>query len=373
MSKTKENAPMHEKQPKILLVDDNRKNLDVLSEVLDNQFVLLFALDGVSGLQRAEAGQPDLILLDVMMPDLDGFETCRRLKASIHTAAIPVIFMTALSETPDKVKGFSLGAVDYITKPFQPEEVLARINTHLHIQRLQQELQVKNTTLKAKNEELEEKNLLLADRETHLKHLVEEKTHKIENITLALVNALEHANALNDDDTGRHIKRIGVYSAFLAELAGCDQDFVKRIKLYAPLHDVGKVGLPDTLLKKNGRYSPEEFIAMQNHVVLGASLLENEGIDLMARNIACYHHEKWDGSGYAEGLVGEAIPLEARIVALVDAYDALISKRVYKEAFSENRTDRIIRQDAGKHFDPHLVEIFLAHKPDIIAIRQSLT
>ncbi len=226
--------------------------------------------------------------------------------------------------------------------------------------------------LKTKNDELNVKNALLADRETHLMHLVEEKTKTIEHITLALVNALENANALNDDDTGQHIKRVGAYSAFTAEIYGCDRGFVKRIKLYAPLHDVGKIGLPDALLKKNGRYTKEESISMQQHVVFGTSLLEWSGIDVMARNIALYHHEKWDGTGYVHRLAGEDIPLEARIVVLADVYDALISKRVYKNAFSEEEAERIIRAESGKHFDPNIVEIFLDHKSDIDLTDSSL-
>jgi putative two-component system response regulator len=293
-----------------------------------------------------------------MMPEMDGFETCRRLKAEPSTQDIPVIFMTALSETPDKVKGFSLGAVDYITKPIEPEEVLARVNTHLTLQRLQNELKIKNA--------------LLADRELHLTQLVEEKTRRVEYITIALVDALENANAVHDSETGHHIKRVGAYSAFLAEQYGCERDFVKRIELYAPLHDVGKVGLPDTILKKPGPYTVREFTAMQEHVVLGAQILEKDGIDSMARNIALYHHEKWDGTGYVHCLQGEDIPLEARIAALADVYDALVSKRIYKEAFSEKQADRIISRESGRHFDPKLVEIFFHHKRTLQEMRAGL-
>lgn len=357
---------MNNSNSRILVIDDNPRNLDMLSELLDKQnFVVLFALDGKSGLQRAESGQPDLILLDVMMPGMDGFETCQQLKTHEKTKGIPVIFMSALSDTINKVKGFECGAIDYITKPIEPEEVLARINTHLTIQKLQNELT-------AKNKELEMKNTLLANREEHLVHLVEEKTKKIENITMALVNALENANVLNDDDTGKHIKRIGVYSALIAEKYGCDREFVKRIKLYAPLHDVGKLGLPDTLLKKNSQYTQDEFIAMQQHVVFGARLLESEGIDVMARNIALYHHEKWNGSGYVYKLKEEEIPLEARIIAIADVYDALISKRVYKQDFDEDVADRVIHEESGKHFDPSIVEIFFKYKQELREMKTSL-
>jgi putative two-component system response regulator len=358
----------------ILVVDDNPTNLDVLFGIFEKTpYDVLFASDGEGCVRIAAGEQPNLILLDVMMPGIDGFETCLRLKAETTARAIPVIFMTALADTADKVKGFEVGAVDYITKPIQPEEVLARVKTHLTMQRLQTELQAKNQELHATNQELQEKNTLLADREVHLTHLVEEKTAKIANITLALVNALENANQLNDDDTGRHIKRVSEYSAFLAEKAGYDRDFVKRLKLYASLHDVGKVGLPDALLKKPGKYTPDEFIAMQQHVVIGARMLDHPDLDMMAKNVALYHHERWDGSGYIAQLAGEAIPIEARLVSIADQYDALTTKRVYKEAFSETDAELLIAEHAGTYFDPRLVELFSRHITDIRALKASLT
>ncbi len=350
---------MNKGLPTILAVDDNPANLGLLFNLLDEAgFEVLVSQNGQSALKRAENTHPDIILLDVIMPGMDGFETCRQLKANEVTKDAPIIFMTALSETVDKVRGFALGAVDYITKPIEPEEVLARVTSHLTIQRLQNEL-------KAKNE-------ILADREVLLTKLVEEKTKKIEHITIALVNALENANLYNDSDTGSHLKRIGAYSTFIAEQFGCDRDFVKRIKLYAPLHDVGKVGLPDTLLKKPGKYTAEEFTAMQEHVVIGARMLGSDNIDVMARNIALYHHEKWEGTGYMHYLTGEDIPLEARIVTIADVYDALISKRIYKEAFPEEKADRIIREESEKHFDPKIIECFFTHKREIIEIRKAL-
>ena len=351
---------MKKRVSSVLVVDDNPANLGLLFDLLDKEgFGVLTAKSGESALKRTEIALPDIVLLDIMMPPgIDGFETCRRLKAAEQTRNIPVIFMTALDGTVDKVTGFSIGAVDYITKPIQAEEVLARITTHLTIQQLQNDLVSKNA--------------MLADREVHLQHLVEEKTHKVESMTIALVNALENANLYNDSDTGNHIKRIGEYSALLAEQYGCDRDFVKRIKLYAPLHDVGKVGLSDSILKKPGKYTDEEFRQMQDHVVIGARMLESDDIDSMARAIALYHHEKWNGAGYVNRLAGEAIPLEARIVAVADVYDALISKRVYKAAFSEEKADSIIRAEAGTHFDPGIVETFFAQKHNILEIGRSL-
>ncbi len=336
----------------ILVVDDNPANLNVLFDIFgDMRYDVLFASDGESCLRLVETECPDLILLDVMMPGIDGFETCRRLKADDRTREIPVMFMTALSETVDKVRGLEAGAVDYVTKPIQPEEVLARVKTHLTLRKMYRMLQ---------------------DREVHLSALVEEKTRMVTNVTIALVNALESANRLNDTDTGNHIKRVGEYAAYLAEQYGCEREFIKRIRLYAPLHDVGKVGLPDRILRKPGQFTKEEFVEMQQHVVFGASLLAGDGLDIMARNIALYHHERWDGSGYVHQLAGEQIPLEARLVAVADVYDALVTERVYKPAFPDEKAMQIIATDAGKHFDPTIVELFLAHTDDIFEIKASL-
>jgi HD-GYP domain-containing protein (c-di-GMP phosphodiesterase class II) len=223
--------------------------------------------------------------------------------------------------------------------------------------------------IKLMQDELKQKNDLLADRELHLTNLVEEKTNKLENTTGALITALESANFYNDSDTGSHIKRVSEFSALFAKGAGADSDFVKRIRLYASLHDVGKVGLSDALLKKPGKYTPEEFELMKDHVQIGERMLDNPEIDPMARNIALYHHEKWDGTGYLKGLKGEEIPLEARIVAIADVYDALSQRRVYKEAFPEEKVDGIIREGSGTHFDPELVEVYFRDKSEILEIR----
>ncbi|GAK54043.1 response regulator receiver modulated metal dependent phosphohydrolase [Candidatus Moduliflexus flocculans] len=352
----------------ILVVEDMPENIRLLFTMLEDAgFRVLISQNGESAFERASFAQPDLILLDVMMSGAyDGFETCARLKALPETRQIPVIFMTSLAETSEKIRGFQVGAVDYITKPFEPEEVLARVKTHLTIQQLQNDLCEKNQELQIKNE-------MLADHEVHLTALVEAKTRKIENITLALINALEHANFLKDNETGNHIRRVGEFSALLAEKYGCDREFVRRIKLYAPLHDVGKIGMPDAILNKTGQFTPDDMQQMQQHVIYGGKLLTSDEIDPMAANIALYHHEKWDGSGYVNHLVGEAIPLEARIVALADVYDALSSQRVYKPAFSDEVSSRIIANEAGKHFDPAFVQLFFAYKAEFEALRARLS
>ncbi|HPN83419.1 MAG TPA: HD domain-containing protein [Spirochaetota bacterium] len=223
------------------------------------------------------------------------------------------------------------------------------------------------------NEELAEKNSILADREAHLVKLVDEKTQKIERITIALVNALEDANLLNDADTGNHIKRVSKYSAVIARAYGCAPEYVRKIELYASLHDIGKVGIPDEILKKRGSFEDDEFERMKQHVLIGFRMLDSEDLDAMAKNIVRYHHEKWDGTGYIEGLAGETIPLEARIVALADVYDALTSRRAYKPAYCEKETEDIIRAGAGKHFDPAIVDVFFTRIESIISIRDEYT
>ena len=221
-------------------------------------------------------------------------------------------------------------------------------------------------------DELRTKNHMLEDREVHLTHLVDAKIRTIEKMTLGLVTVLEDANLANDDETGNHIRRVSEYSALVAKAYGTDRDFVKRIKLYASLHDVGKVGIADAILKKPGRYTPEEFEEMKQHVVIGHRMLDSAEIDPMARNISLYHHERWNGSGYVHGLQGEEIPLEARIVSLADVFDALTTKRVYKDAFPVSKAEQIIMEERGEQFDPRVVDAFFDQKADFIRIKELL-
>jgi putative two-component system response regulator len=331
----------------ILIVDDIAENRRLLATTIQKhtRYAVRLASDGAAVLKAIERELPDLILLDIMMPGMDGYMVSKALKNNPATKDIPIIFLTAMADMASKVKAFELGGVDYITKPFHEHELLARIHAQIRLKNYQD----------------------------HLNYLVEEKTRKIEDTTIGLVNALENANFYNDTDTGNHIRRVSEYSAFLAEQYGCDADFVKRIRLYASLHDVGKVGLPDAILKKPGKYTDEEFRAMQQHVMIGARMLESKGIDPMAKNVALYHHERWDGAGYVHGLAGEAIPLEARLVAIADVYDALVTKRVYKKAFEDEDACRLIHLEIGKHFDPRLAELFLQHKTTILKIKKYFT
>ena len=352
---------MSDKVPVVLIVDDVAENRKILATIIkkNTDYNVMLAGDGQSVLQAIEDNIPDLILLDIMMPGMDGYEVAGILRSKESTEGIPILFITAVTEVESIVRAFDSGGVDYITKPFNKRELLSRVHTHMQIKLMQ--------------DELREKNALLEDRELHLVGLVEKKTKKLERTTSALVTALENANFYNDSDTGNHIRRVGEYSALISRHFGMDTDFVKRIRLFASLHDVGKVGLPEALLKKPGKYTPEEFESMKNHVSIGARMLDDSELDPMAKNIAQYHHEKWDGSGYVAGLSGDSIPLEARIVSLADVYDALGQKRVYKDAFSEEQIDQIIRENSGKQFDPRLTDIYLSHKPDFLEIKNDFS
>ena len=347
----------------IFAVDDGATNLLTLEAYLiPKGYIVEKAINGIEALEKINEwipdNLPDLILLDVMMPDMSGFEVCRALRNLDDTKSIPIILVTALDQVEAKVEGLDAGANDFLTKPVNKHELYARIDSHLRVKKLMAELEIKNK--------------LLAEREAFLDHLVKEKTIQLYNMNIGLVSALETANLANDDDTGRHIMRVGEYSAAIAEHLGCSSEFCAKIKLYAPLHDVGKVGISDAILKKPGKYTPEEFEKMKEHVAIGARMLENASIDKMAYNIAAFHHEKWDGSGYLHGKSGEDIPLEARIVAICDVYDALTKKRVYKSAFPESEADEIIKISRGKHFDPIVTDSFFKIKNSLLEIKNSL-
>lgn len=351
---------MVNKKDKILIVDDIAENRRLLAELLDQSLncQIRMAANGSAVLEMIDMDIPDLILLDIMMPVMDGFEVARLLQAKKETSTVPIIFITAKTDVESKVAAFRNGGVDYVTKPFNKEELLARVKAQLRLKNLQ--------------DELRSKNALLADNEVHLTHLVDEKVRTIEKMTIGLVTVLEDANLANDDETGNHISRVSNFSAVLAESYGTSSNFVKRISMYASLHDVGKVGIADVILKKPSLYTPEEFEKMKQHVVVGHRMMDNAEIDPMASNIVYYHHEKWNGSGYVNGLNGEDIPLEARIVALADVFDALTSKRVYKEAFSLAKTEEIIREERGRHFDPRVVDSYFACRDEFVRIRKSL-
>ena len=319
-------------RPKLLLVDDEPANLQVLRHVLQDDYRLLFARDGHKALELARSSSPALILLDVMMPELSGLDVCRTLKANDATRAIPVIFVTALADVSDETQGFEAGAVDYITKPISPPVVRARVRTHLSLVRAEE---------------------LRATR-------------------LEIVQRLGRAAEYKDNETGWHVLRMSHFSQILALAAGLSEDRADDLLHAAPMHDVGKIGIPDAILQKTGPLTEAEWVVMRRHPEIGAQILGEHpgGVLAMARTIAVAHHEKWDGSGYPEGLAGEAIPIEARIVAIADVFDALTSVRPYKAAWPVERAVDFLGEQSGKHFDPRLVGLFIEQLPAILEVRE---
>ncbi|UUY07607.1 two-component system response regulator [Pseudomonas sp. J452] len=319
-------------RPKLLLVDDEPTNLQVLRQVLQDDYRLFFAKDGDKALELAERESPDLILLDVMMPGMTGYEVCTRLKQSEATAVIPVIFVTALADVEDEARGFEVGAVDYITKPISPPIVRARVRTHLSLVRVDE----------------------------------------LKQTRLQIVQRLGLAAEYKDNETGLHVIRMSHYSRVLALAAGFSELAADDLLNAAPMHDVGKIGIPDAILQKNGKLDDAEWQVMRQHAQIGADIIGEHpsGLLQMARSIALTHHEKWDGSGYPNGLKGEDIPLAGRIVAIADVFDALTSVRPYKAAWSVEEALELLRRESGKHFDPQLVELFLGCMPQILLIKE---
>jgi putative two-component system response regulator len=340
---------------KILIVDDSPEAIDVLGNALPRHYRRQAALSGEKAIKLLEPGKelPDLILLDVMMPGMDGYEVCKHFKSDERLKDIPVIYLSALTDIKDKVKAFEQGGVDYIEKPFQLEEVRARVDTHLKLRFYRKELE---------------------DHINNLEQMVQDKVKEISESQMATIFALAKLAESRDADTGDHLKRVQVFCRLIAEKLRMDinhnnsinAEYVDNLQKASPLHDIGKVGIRDAVLLKPGKLTPEEFEEMKAHTAIGAKTLEevyqrysNNQFIKIGIEIARSHHEKWDGSGYPDGLRTEQIPLSARIMALADVYDALRSKRIYKDAYSHEKALKIIVLDSGKHFDPSVTEAFL--------------
>jgi len=302
----------------ILIVDDEPINLGALRKILGKEYKLYFAKSGLEALDMVEKHNPSLILLDIHMPGMNGYEVCQALKQNPDTENIPVIFVTSSSE---EFKGLQYGAVDYITKPISSEDVvLARVRNHLS--------------------------------------LVNEKT--LQNSHRAAIHMLGEAGHFNDEDTGVHIWRMSAFCKAMAIRLGWDEKDAEQLKLAAAMHDTGKIGVPSNILRAERKLTDEEWVTMRKHTVYGYEILSQSDAPLFkwAADIALYHHEKWDGSGYPHKLKGEDIPIIARIVAICDVYDALRAKRPYKIPFSEEKTFAILREGRGTHFDPVLLDLF---------------
>jgi putative two-component system response regulator len=361
--KTEISSSIHES---ILVVDDTPDNLALMSVMLSDKYNVRVANNGEKALRIARSAfPPDLILLDIMMEPMDGYEVCRQLKSDTKTNDIPVIFLTARSEIEDEKKGLALGAVDYIIKPISPSIAMARISTHLQ--------------LKSSADFLKDKN-------AYLETQVANRTKDIIDLQEVTILTLATLAETRDAATGHHIRRTKLYIQLLAK-AMQKQPFYSSILTdqmidifvkSAPLHDIGKVGIPDNILLKPGRLTPAEFEIMQRHTTIGQRAIENAECQLKkkveflqyAKEIAHSHHEKWDGSGYPEGLKGEAIPLSARLMAVADVYDALVSARVYKVAMSHEKAMEIIMEGRGTQFDPNIVDTFQRLNPEFRAISE---
>jgi putative two-component system response regulator len=329
----------------VLVVDDAPENILLLDEILNDTYKVRAARSGQIALGIAQSAvRPDLILLDVMMPEMDGFETCRRLKYHELSRHIPVIFVTALGEVADEAQGFELGAVDYIHKPVSPPLVKARVRTHL----------------------------ALYDQQRELERMVRERTEELNQTRLQIIRNLGRAGEFRDNETGRHVIRVGHYCRLLAQAIGMNEEDSDLIFQASLMHDIGKIGIPDSILLKPSRLTEDEMAVMQRHAVIGAEILGEYRSRLldMARIIALTHHEKWDGTGYPHGLQYEDIPLVGRIAALADVFDALTSVRPYKHSWEVEEAVEHINHESGKHFDPYLVETFNAILPQILGFRE---
>jgi putative two-component system response regulator len=340
----------------VLVVDDTPANLELMTDLLTTDYKVRVASSGMRALKIARSDTPpDLILLDIMMPEMDGYAVCRELKADAQTATIPIIFLTARTDTQDEQFGLELGAVDYITKPISPAIVLARIKTHLIV--------------KASADFLRDKNAFLEQE-------VARRTEQVRDIQDVTILTMASLAETRDNETGNHIVRTQHYVRLLAQslqnhprFAGYLGDgMVDLLFKSAPLHDIGKVGIPDNILLKPGKLEAHEFEIMKTHTTLGHHAIESAekrlGKDVpflkCAKEIALSHQEKWDGSGYPGGLARDAIPISARLMAIADVYDALISRRVYKPPFTHEAAMAIIEEGRDRHFDPDIVDAFVA-------------
>lgn len=327
----------------VLIVDDAVENIEILSYILKDSYNILVAKCGEVTIKVAEKYIPDIILLDIMLPDFDGFEVCRQLKQNPITKSIPIIFITSRSDDIDEAKGFEIGAVDYITKPVRAPVVLARLKTHL----------------------------ALYDQNRYLEELINVKTKELTETRLQVIRKLSLAAEYKDCETNMHIIRVSYYCKLIALKYGFSRNEADLIFNASSMHDVGKIGIPDSILQKKGKLDTSEFKIVKQHCIIGADLIGDCNYDLLkiAKTIALEHHEKWDGSGYPYGIKGEEISTYARITSVADVFDALTSKRPYKDPWPIEKAVHTIEKHAGNHFEPKVVDAFLDSLNDILEIK----
>ncbi|MDR3152793.1 MAG: two-component system response regulator [Deltaproteobacteria bacterium] len=356
-----------EKTPKVMVVDDELLNTKLIAAMLKPQgYEVVLAGDGRECLAKVRENPPDLILLDIIMPGMNGFEVVQELKREEKFAQIPVVMVTALQDVNDRVKALEVGADDFLSKPVDRMELRARVrsllkvkayNDHMINYRQELESEVRRRTL-----EIQETNAKLA------------KAHeRLRGASLETIFRLSRAAEFKDEDTGAHIISMSRISARLAKKCGLSDATTESILYASPMHDIGKIGIPDRILLKNGPLNDEEWTVMRMHTVFGGKILENSDIGFLRLGevIALTHHEKFDGSGYPRGLKGRQIPLAGRIVAVADVFDALMSRRPYKPPFTSEQAAGIITDGRGRHFDPDVVDVFLKDLPNILDIWHS--
>lgn len=347
-------------KPKILVVDDEDRNRRLMEALLvPLGYEVLLAADGEEALRKVQETPPDVILLDVMMPGISGFDVAKQLKENEETRIIPIVMVTSLQDVENRIKAIEAGADDFLSKPVDKTELQARVHSLVQVKAY-------NDHMRDYQKELEAE---VAKRTEELRQAFE----KIKTASLDTIYRLSRASEYKDEDTGAHIKRMSNYSAAVARQMGLSKDTVETILYAAPMHDVGKIGIPDKILLKPGKLDPEEWEIMKQHAVIGGSILSgsDSGFMKLAEVIALTHHEKWDGSGYPRSLVGKATPLAGRIAAIADVFDALISRRPYKEPFPLDKSFAIIREGRGRHFDPEVVDAFFAVEKEILSIRET--
>lgn len=330
----------------VLIVDDMPLNISLLNAVLMNDYTIKVATSGAQAIDICLSMPVDIILLDVMMPAMDGFETCRRLKEHLMTRAIPVIFVTARGEVENESTGFDCGAVDYITKPIRAPIVQARVRTHL----------------------------AQSDQKRALELLVQERTAELNDTRLEILHRLGSAGECRDNETGLHVVRVCSYSRIIARAAGLPESETELLYNAAALHDTGKIGIPDSILYKPGKLNDDEWKIIRSHCEIGYKIIGAHKNALLeaAATIALTHHEHWDGGGYPQGLMGNDIPLFGRIVAVADVFDALTSERPYKKAWSMEEAIREITRCSGRQFDPRIVEALLRKLPELALVMEQL-
>ena len=331
----------------VLVVDDAIENIMVVEAILEQEYCILSAENGQQAIDTCLGKHPpDLILLDVEMPGLNGFEVCQFLKADPRTVKIPVIYVTSHADKEAEALGFSKGGVDFISKPIDINILKARVKTHIH----------------------------LAKTERFLETKVQQRTEELAQTQAEVLYALGRAGEYKDNETGAHVQRMSCYAKFIASKVTQNKEWLELLLVAAPMHDIGKIGIPDVILLKEGPLDTHEWEIMKTHPQVGDDIIGNQNhseVMLLAKEIAFGHHEKWDGSGYPLGLIGEDIPFSARVVALADVFDALTSKRPYKEAWSVEKAVNCIDESFGQHFDPRFAEPFHQALPEMLDVKEA--